>query len=1010
MSEKNSSIESKNNQPVLRILFSFLIGFFLIMTLLTAFIAVPQINKSLEFQRAIDKKITLEIETELFKRFVENHRTILRDLAKFPVITSAALLSKSDNPDFVDLVDNFSIAGEKSRLILQNISGDIIYQTTQDIKGDFSPDAKWAQKIINDEAPYNFQLLEQENENFGFVISIPLTYLGSTEGILSAEITAPLLSIFSAHTIKEGGAFKLKQNGVVVKSSTKNITLPREVSTTVTTQNIELTYISDDTQVLQAKSKLRNTILGILFIGLAVSFILFTLLGYRTLANNEDGALLHHRPIGNAFMMPILIGLIGIATSISGYLVLKNFHEQQVKQEILTKNRAQIVSVERRLEANLEVLNSLKSFFYASENVDRKEFKTFVHPLLKNHKSIQALEWVPKIKHHERDTYQRQARSEGFPKFQITEQNEKGEMILAKERDAYFPVYYIEPMEGNEKSLGLDLASSPENLKALNRARDTGRSIATALITPAQGKEQQARVLIFTPIYSQQYFDVESRKGIENKNAHLQGFILAVMHVEDIVKSALDNYFKNTEIFIEDITNIDNPDIIFSTFNRDSIQPDLLSTGTIDVAGRTWKIQISPSSKTIKNSPLRMSWAVLLGGLVFTLFITYTFIQLIRRHQIIESIVESRTEEIKEAKQFQGLVMSNIPDLLFVKDEKFRIVEANTAFLNLYPEEMRDAVIGTTSIEKYSPEEAEAFLHFDKLALKNGSSETEETIQFPDGRTRTMFTKKVRFENNRNEKFILAVAHDITAMKKAEEEILHSNIELERFAYVASHDLQEPLRMVTNFTELLQKRYGEKLDDTAKEYIDFAANGARRMQDLVNDLLEYARIGQEAESFKATDLNQTMKTIKENLKDSIDSTHAIVSYDTLPVVHTNPIRIMRVIQNLIGNSIKYQKENAQPKIIVSTAEQSGFWEISIKDNGIGMKQEYCEKIFEPFKRLHAKNEYSGTGMGLSICRKLIEGFGGKIWAHSTLGEGTVFTFTMPMYNQKQETEKDKADD
>jgi light-regulated signal transduction histidine kinase (bacteriophytochrome) len=247
-------------------------------------------------------------------------------------------------------------------------------------------------------------------------------------------------------------------------------------------------------------------------------------------------------------------------------------------------------------------------------------------------------------------------------------------------------------------------------------------------------------------------------------------------------------------------------------------------------------------------------------------------------------------------------------------------------------------------------------------------------------------------------------------MKKAEEEILHSNIELERFAYVASHDLQEPLRMVTNFTELLQKRYGEKLDDTAKEYIDFAANGARRMQDLVNDLLEYARIGQEAESFKATDLNQTMKTIKENLKDSIDSTHAIVSYDTLPVVHTNPIRIMRVIQNLIGNSIKYQKENAQPKIIVSTAEQSGFWEISIKDNGIGMKQEYCEKIFEPFKRLHAKNEYSGTGMGLSICRKLIEGFGGKIWAHSTLGEGTVFTFTMPMYNQKQETEKDKADD
>lgn len=239
------------------------------------------------------------------------------------------------------------------------------------------------------------------------------------------------------------------------------------------------------------------------------------------------------------------------------------------------------------------------------------------------------------------------------------------------------------------------------------------------------------------------------------------------------------------------------------------------------------------------------------------------------------------------------------------------------------------------------------------------------------------------------------IVRDITDRKAAEEEILRSNAELERFAYVASHDLQEPLRMVTNFTQLLEKRYSDALDDTAKEYIDYAAGGARRMQDLVSDLLEYARIGQEAEHYKETDMNVLMSSVMDNLKDGIDASSADIHYESLPVVMGNPIRLTRLVQNLIGNAIKYQHDGIPPVIHISAVDKQDCFQIAISDNGIGMKQEYCEKIFEPFKRLHGKNEYTGTGMGLAICRRIIEGLGGEIWAESELGKGSRFYFTIP---------------
>lgn len=243
---------------------------------------------------------------------------------------------------------------------------------------------------------------------------------------------------------------------------------------------------------------------------------------------------------------------------------------------------------------------------------------------------------------------------------------------------------------------------------------------------------------------------------------------------------------------------------------------------------------------------------------------------------------------------------------------------------------------------------------------------------------------------------IAGIYQDITEDKTAAEQLMHANQELERFAYMASHDLQEPLRMVINFTRLLEKYYGDQLDDRAKEYINFASTSATRMQNLVQDLLEYARIGEEAESYEEIDLNTLRDPILENLSSSIKTSGAKIVWGDLPSVKANPARMSSLFQNLIGNAIKYRKPEEKPEIHISVETGENNWVFSVKDNGIGMKQQYCMKIFEPFKRLHAKGKYAGTGMGLAICRKIVEGLGGQIWATSVLGEGSTFCFIVPM--------------
>lgn len=231
-------------------------------------------------------------------------------------------------------------------------------------------------------------------------------------------------------------------------------------------------------------------------------------------------------------------------------------------------------------------------------------------------------------------------------------------------------------------------------------------------------------------------------------------------------------------------------------------------------------------------------------------------------------------------------------------------------------------------------------------------------------------------------------------LKKRAKELAISNAELEQFAYVASHDLQEPLRMVTSFLTQLEKKYGDVLDKKGLLYIDFAVDGAKRMRQIILDLLEFSRVGRTEDKLEAVDINDVLDDIKHLYRKKISDRKVNIIAQNLPVIEAPKSPVRQVFQNLISNAIKYSKEEVSPEININYNESEDFWEFTIQDNGIGIEQEYFDRIFVIFQRLHRREEYSGTGMGLAVTKKIIENLGGKIWLESQENEGTKFHFTI----------------
>ncbi len=240
----------------------------------------------------------------------------------------------------------------------------------------------------------------------------------------------------------------------------------------------------------------------------------------------------------------------------------------------------------------------------------------------------------------------------------------------------------------------------------------------------------------------------------------------------------------------------------------------------------------------------------------------------------------------------------------------------------------------------------------------------------------------------------VAIVRDVTDQRRLSRELKRSNEELEQFAYVASHDLQEPLRMVSGYTQLLKRRYVDKLDTDANEYIEFAVDGVKRMQSLISDLLAFSRLSTHGKNFSTVDLQDVFEHACANLQASIAETRAQVVIEALPKASGDRTQLIQLAQNLIGNALKFHKPGVAPVIKVTAADEDKLWRLDVADNGIGIEPQYRDKIFVIFQRLHTRDKYAGTGIGLAVCKKIVERHHGRIWIDSELEVGTTFHFTL----------------
>jgi PAS domain S-box-containing protein len=395
----------------------------------------------------------------------------------------------------------------------------------------------------------------------------------------------------------------------------------------------------------------------------------------------------------------------------------------------------------------------------------------------------------------------------------------------------------------------------------------------------------------------------------------------------------------------------------------------------------------------------------------------------------LERKVQERTQELREAnerlaqqeREFRTLV-ENTPDVITRHDRQHRCLYINPACiqsLGMPPE----FFIGKKPSELGYPEDITQFWETSlQTVFSKGEMQVDEFTTMNGGEPRSYQVYVVpEREVDRSIVSVMTIGRDVTSLRQAEEsarqsaeELRRSNQELEQFAYVASHDLQEPLRAITSFTQLLAQDYREQLDGDADMYIEFIVDGAARMKQLIRDLLAYSRVGRYELQQQSVDCNVLLERVKKDLQIQIAENQAIITADPLPIITADPNQMANLLQNLISNSLKYRSE-ADPRIHLSarpcTVEgandlshpgssrltmRSEEWLFSIQDNGIGIKPQYAQRIFGIFQRLHTSDQYSGTGLGLAICQKIIDRHQGRIWVESQLGQGATFFFTIPL--------------
>jgi PAS domain S-box-containing protein len=737
------------------------------------------------------------------------------------------------------------------------------------------------------------------------------------------------------------------------------------------------------------------------------------------------------RDIWRRRRLSVAVPLLG-AFALAVVVFVYTSHQEQERLQLAFERQAENIAqtLDNHLDRYLEVLRSIARFYASSQEVDREKFRTFVHDVLAHYPGIQALSWDRRVPDALREVYEQSVRQEGYADFQITEQDAQGRMVRAARRPEYVVVSYIEPRAGNEKALGYDVASDPGRIEVLQRTRDTGLPIATGRLMLVQETDHQFGLLVFLPIYSQD----PPHATLEERRQHLLGYTTGVFQIGDMIEASLRGLEREgIGLRIEDEAAPAGQRTLYDSRATTGAALDdahgenpirMHWDTTVELAGRRWALRFTPTLAYLAARQSLQPWTVLVGGLSFTSLLGAFLLMVTGRTVLIEQLVAERTADLSRAntilaheiaerqrveealregeERFHG-AFDNAPIGLALVAPDGRWLQVNRSLCDIlgYTEH---ELLATTFQAITHPDDLAADLDYVRRMLADEIHvyQMEKRYFHKYGHIVWILlsVSLVRDVHGQPSYFISQI-QDITQRKQVEEELqqtavelTRSNAELAQFAYIASHDLQEPLHAVAGCVQMLQQRYQHTLDARADELITYAVGGVTQMQTLINDVLTYSRVGRHGVPLESADCAAILKRVLGNLDVAIRESSALVTSAALPTVRADPLLLGQVFQNLISNAIKFHGEGA-PAVHIDVEQHEAAWMFAVRDHGIGIEPQYYDRIFEVFQRLHTRRAYPGTGIGLAICKKIVEHHGGRIWVESEPGKGATFFFTIP---------------
>ena len=761
------------------------------------------------------------------------------------------------------------------------------------------------------------------------------------------------------------------------------------------------------------------------------------------------------------YLLVLLVLIVGVGASVIGFRQFVLLEEAEKQKSFVLAASDRMVAIERAIQSNLDSVLSIKAFFESNLIVQREQFRSFVSPLLKRNSAIQALEWVPNVSAEERDDFEAVAKSEGFKNFMFTERSKSNKLISAGAREDFFPVFYLEPMKGNEGAFGFDLGSSVNRRIALEAARDSGRIVTSEAITLVQNG--QAGVLLFAPIYKSGW----PVQTIELRRDNITGFALSVIDIQQMISAAfishesvitpsgIDFYiFDDDKVIGDPLIYVHQSrkrtDISAPKLSKEDSQLSLHVNDKLKIGDRKWLIVARPVEPNFGATTPMSAWGVLLLGLILSATIAVLLKSNVDRNQIVEAQVVERTAELS-AKTEQIELMH---DVTVIANETDKVDEATQTCIDVIcrhagwqvghayyvsANSIVDSGIWylreTGSYDEFCKITAEAkdkkevLLPWLVLDRKQPVWLSDNTTDNPTARMieakslglhsvvamPVMIDKEVVavlefFYDERAEpdkSLVQSLAHIGTQLGRVFERKKIENMKSE-FISTVSHELRTPLTSIKGSLGLIVSGVTGTLSDGLNDMVKIAYNNSDRLVRLINDILDIEKIevGKMEFNMEVLELAPLMeRVVAENQGYADEFNVQLKLFNSLPdtKIQADDDRLIQAITNLISNAVKFSPENGIVAIDVSARKQG--IRISVADRGPGIPEEFRSKIFSKFAQADSTDSRAqgGTGLGLSISKAIVEEHFGSIGFDTIDGDGTTFYIDLPKFSERLES-------